>query len=636
MDKVNKNKIEMGIPGLYAKWIRRHDKRQSYAGHKNIKTEHIITRRVPKIVSSLSVDMNGLFHSAAQMTYAYGNYENIDRQKILQGIDPIQLKYELFSNIGNLLLKAVIDVNPTDLLVIAVDGIAPVAKMDQQRKRRFIAAKQEGKLFDKNLFTPGTQLMFELDVYLRNWIETNRYQLPPHVIYSSHMVPGEGEHKIFQFMREGKYNIRPNRYELRKTSLESETYIEQGAHVIYGLDADLIMLSVLAPLNKIFLKRENLEDIIIIDNLKRLIDREKIDKETFVILSFLIGNDFLPHQPALEDVGHAFDEIITVCSNIKLHENGNISWENFKKFLDLVIPIETKLLVRESKRMIKYPSKILLDSIVDIPIIQNNKREIKRAINIDKFTNDWNNYILSPRGDARVAQKLGITDMFYSEERLKKLCFDYLDSLNWTFNYYKHGLSGIDPLWFYAHHYTPLFRTIKQYIDEYIPTKLIPLSSMPYNPIHQLLAILPRSAKYMVPVNANFLMDIDSPIIDMYPDDFIIDFSGKNAEYSAVSLLPHVNILRIIWVVEVLTSWTPEQVELYTSNTNIENIRKDIKRYVYRPRPRIEKKIEKPEIEMRLPRMISTSLDYEEPEISGIPEIEINDNYKPLNVVLLK
>ena len=67
-------------------------------------------------------------------------------------------------------------IKPKKVLFLAVDGVAPRAKMNQQRARRFKTAKDsqmlrdkltnEGKeapsLFDSNAISPGTKFMAEL------------------------------------------------------------------------------------------------------------------------------------------------------------------------------------------------------------------------------------------------------------------------------------------------------------------------------------------------------------------------------------------------------------------------------------------------------------------------------------------
>ena len=126
-----------------------------------------------------------------------------------------------------------------DILPIAVDGVAPRAKMNEQRMRRFTAARQadnkaarkleennensEQNLpknnksdtefkFDTTSITPGTNFMQRLDAALRYYLKKRLSQdkngLWSHleIIYSGHQTPGEGEHKIADFIRFSRSN----------------------------------------------------------------------------------------------------------------------------------------------------------------------------------------------------------------------------------------------------------------------------------------------------------------------------------------------------------------------------------------------------------------------------------------------
>jgi 5'-3' exoribonuclease 1 len=140
-------------------------------------------------------------------------------------------------------------VQPKKLLYIAVDGTCPRAKINQQRSRRFRSGKEaeqlaaaivakegklpEGKRFDSNCITPGTDFMLKLSLSFQKWIEFKQQSDPfwiangATVIFSGPDVPGEGEHKVMDYIRE--YQMSPG-------------YVPNTQHILYGLDADLIML----------------------------------------------------------------------------------------------------------------------------------------------------------------------------------------------------------------------------------------------------------------------------------------------------------------------------------------------------------------------------------------------------------
>ena len=134
-------------------------------------------------------------------------------------------------------------VRPKRLLYIAIDGVAPRAKMNNQRERRYKfvdevrifkqKATQEGQeisegYFDPNGISPGTTFMLKLNEELQRFVErkmgSDKLWQGIEVIFSGVDVPGEGEHKMMQYIRE--HQEEPN---IR--------------HCMYGLDADLIILA---------------------------------------------------------------------------------------------------------------------------------------------------------------------------------------------------------------------------------------------------------------------------------------------------------------------------------------------------------------------------------------------------------
>jgi len=163
----------------------------------------------------------------------------------------------------------------SDKVIIALDGLVPYAKIVQQRYRRFRIKEPES--FDRNQISPDTPYMRSLEEALRS-----RF---PKVFLSPTQVPGEGEHKIFQ--------------EIKKLP-------PVNSICIYGLDADLILLSLfnykLAP--QLTLLRESGEfndpslkqaEFSLLD-IQKLITLLPFEVEQYLTLSVLcFGNDFMPN-----------------------------------------------------------------------------------------------------------------------------------------------------------------------------------------------------------------------------------------------------------------------------------------------------------------------------------------------------
>ena len=219
-------------------------------------------RRVAEI-DNFYLDMNGIIH-----TCTHGD-----------GIRPGQVMTEeqQFEAIFEYTERLVSIARPRKVLYLAIDGVAPRAKMNQQRSRRYrvprelalAAAKEEalnaarGRAWEKdvgpppgtppppppfnsNCITPGTEYLYELGDRFREWIKHKMATDPdwmngPQVIFSGAEVPGEGEHKIMDYIRDCR---RENRW------------AEDTRHCMYGLDADLIMLGMVTHEDHFSLLRE--------------------------------------------------------------------------------------------------------------------------------------------------------------------------------------------------------------------------------------------------------------------------------------------------------------------------------------------------------------------------------------------
>ena len=162
---------------------------------------------------NLFVDMNGLIHPCSHPE---------DREAPSS-------EAEMYVNVTKYVDRLFAAVRPRRLLFLAVDGVAPRAKMNQQRSRRFRAARdakerqialqevleemkslghpippQNHTDWDSNVITPGTEFMAKLSEYIWFYI-IDRINKDPawrsiKVIFSDASEPG-----IFQYKSDGMF-----------------------------------------------------------------------------------------------------------------------------------------------------------------------------------------------------------------------------------------------------------------------------------------------------------------------------------------------------------------------------------------------------------------------------------------------
>ena len=185
----------------------------------------------------LYLDMNGIIHGCTHPSH--------------MDISDVISERDMMLGIMHYLDRIITQiVKPRVSVYMAIDGVAPRAKLNQQRSRRFRSAKDMAEatkdlpkerddagnikkpdLFDSNCITPGTEFMARVSETIKYFIRKKIKEDPLwrnlKVIFSGHEIPGEGEHKIMEHIRmmRNEPNYQPN-----------------NRHCIYGQDADLIML----------------------------------------------------------------------------------------------------------------------------------------------------------------------------------------------------------------------------------------------------------------------------------------------------------------------------------------------------------------------------------------------------------
>ncbi|ETM41426.1 hypothetical protein L914_12779 [Phytophthora nicotianae] len=573
------------------------------------------------------LDMNGIVHNCTHSDAADDALNSLSLEGQLHGI---------FTYLDRLITHII---KPKKLVYIAIDGVAPRAKLNQQRSRRFRAgldrqqamdkerymqiklqdekdghkAKSVANKFDSNCITPGTEFLSKLSQHLVYFVRQKMKNDPLwarlEVFFSGSEVPGEGEHKIVEFIRHRKM---------------AEDYEANMRHCMYGSDADLMLLGLMTHEPHFTLVRETVvwgshhkkvaakqieeqqwqlvhlslfrEYLMMEMRVQPPLDGERM-LDDFILLTFLLGNDFIPHSPTLEISEDAiplllkvYRELLETHKGSYLTLNGKIT--NVKLLQELFQVIgnqEEEILInrameeqrRSGRRGGRQQSKqhdvdaaevqraimALRDDDDDIPPpllddeedeeeaerallealdgpeetrmsfeLERSDREVLLLVGSESFQDTkWNYY------ERKYGIKRGNGDAGNKElEQVKK---SYMEALVWCLAYYFQGPQSWS--WYYPYHYAPMVSDLTDIEDMITNVKFDedPSVAGPLLPFEQLMSNLPASSANLVPEPYRFLMVSPlSPIKHFYPETFAIDMEGKRNAWEGVNLLPFIDV----------------------------------------------------------------------------------------------
>jgi len=515
----------MGIPSYFAHFVREH--------REIIKP----VTKLPKPLNNLYLDCNGFIYEGAI---------NFSSEELL--IKSVCDKLIYYIN----LLK------PNKKVFIAFDGVAPVAKLDQQRKRRYLSwfqnqmatgagagLPQEKTTWNTAAITPGTLFMAALALAMQTRFNNPKEFGLEEFIISCADEAGEGEHKLYEYIRREPH------------------YHAQSTTVIYGLDADLIMLTLnhLHISDQLYLFRETPEFIKGIDNTLNPNELYLLDIPSFgnyikadfgggpgafaisdyIFLFFLLGNDFLPHFPALNIRTNGIDLLMNaykaVLSSKKLSliADGKIVWKHLRLLIDYLGQQELENIKQEyihkekQNKHKKYNTakKAFEEKLINLP---STDRAIEHYINPQEP--GWEARYYHSLFDLRVTAA--------DNEQIKDICINYLEGLEWNFKYYSSGC--VDWRWTYKYHYPPLLVDLIRSIPYFDTTFLGAerLKNTAVSPLVQLSYVLPKQNLHLLPNGLGATLQREHP--EWYADKCEFVWAFCRYFWEGHVKLPEINI----------------------------------------------------------------------------------------------
>jgi|UniRef100_A0A6C0IQY3 5'-3' exonuclease len=477
----------MGIPSFFSYIVKNHGS---------------IIKKISKSqkIDNLYLDSNSIIYDSFHSIKKEYNGNDEYFEKLL--IQKVCEKIEYYIN----------EINPINRVIIAYDGVAPVAKMEQQRTRRYKSmlertlkkviypTKSDKEEWKTTAITPGTNFMEKLNKLTKEYFKNNekRYGLNEIIISGSDKV-GEGEHKIFEYIRNKKSH-------------------KDECSFIYGLDADLIMLGLNhLPVSKhIYLYRETPEFIKSINsdlnpnesyvldipllsqaiistmNNGRIVNNKQQSNRLYdyIFLCFFLGNDFMPHFPAINIRTKGIEVMINAYKKILGNTNNNLTngtkiyWNNVYDLISELADNEWNNIVhtykvrdRQSKRQFKEAEERYLNA----PLIDREEE-----IYIAPFIPNWEDRYYKTLFDSE-----GTPDY------IKKVSINYLEGLEWVMKYYTTGCC--DWNWHYKYPYPPLLKDLIKYVPKWQIEFITENEHKPVTPYTQLAYVLPKDSLKFLP-----------------------------------------------------------------------------------------------------------------------------------------
>lgn len=492
----------------------------------NEQLRKVISDKPPNQIDHVLIDMNGIIHESAQYVFKYGKFssrmEVPDRlkSKIKQPI--IEDLYLKIQDKVNEIIKIL---NPQKTIYLAIDGVAPKSKQNQQRQRRFRAAFEKmnkdklskknndttfhaatGSTFDSNCITAGTKFMSDLSSNLENlaWVKK---ESNVQIKISTDNEPGEGEHKLIDWIRQ-------------YTSSKNERFEErlEEKFCVVGLDADLILLCCLLKPHNVFIMREDDYFGINYIDIKKTKAFLPISVHDLLVLSCFVGNDFLPAVPSLE-IKESPPELGALDFFFEIYKNYFPSYLRDSAFFD-----EDGLLINKNTGVINFRAlKFIFKKISE----REQNIMMARQFDSERFSNDlWT-------GDIEDYRQKYYKNKLESADK-EKIVTSYLKTVQWVYHYYSTGIPSWD--WYYPYNYT-LHSDDFSTLCPINVIKFLFYKSQPCHPHEQLLRVIPPMNKHLVPLYLHDELDRISKVANT----FKIDKAGKREEWEAITIVDFVN-----------------------------------------------------------------------------------------------
>jgi len=454
----------------------------------------------------------------------YDEFRKLENEFIDNEYDTSYIENKLINNVIKSIGEYIKKISPSQLVYIAFDGVAPFAKMEQQRTRRHkgsillkisntINKTDKPAIWSTSNITPGTLFMNNLSSKIKKaFTGLEGHFNVKKIIVSGSTDNGEGEHKMFKYLRTPANKV-------------------SGNTLIYGLDSDLIMLSLFhcKPFEHFFIYRETPEfgkKILNNDNMKgeylflnihslskAILSEMNCDNNDYhrlydyIFMCFLLGNDFLPHFPSLNLRRDGIDILLETYKSIL----GSFSQ---RSFINKKLEIQWRWVGVFFAELAKNERNRFTNEYTNRDKMAKRKWNLSDAENKD-FTIQNAPVIYRPQEmyiapDQQFWEHRYYSALFsHSDKNVKDICMNYMEGLEWVFKYYTCDCPNWK--WSYKYNYPPLIKDLCKYFPK---TNTSFFDKDLYNPFSshlQLAYVLPLKNRNLLPEHIHeYLLENES------------------------------------------------------------------------------------------------------------------------------
>jgi 5'-3' exoribonuclease 1 len=296
-----------------------------------------------------------------------------------------------------------------------------------------------------------------------------------------------------------------------------------------------------------------------------ILDRERLIDD-FVFLTFLVGNDFLPHLPTLDISEHAFD-VIFDAYRIVLAEKPDDKYIVKSGEISDISQLEKLFTIIGSKELTILSEREVENKAFKRrkfgPQVEGTDAAVDNEEGLQKAFDDAFNEMLALDKDIASDNEVDSNEQTAKDYRgryyfdkfkvfpkssefsvfMNDLRKAYLEGLKWCLAYYVKGC--VSWTWFYPYHYGPMLQDMRQLAE--VSQRISFTLGEPFRPFQQLLGCLPPASAPLVPKSYAWLMtNKESPLIHFYPNSFEVDADGKKSPWEAVVKLPFIDETALI------------------------------------------------------------------------------------------